>query len=192
MIALVLEDHPDRAATHFGGKLARRLARHGSIASRVGASDEPGAVHSASADRRIQDLGREIADADQRLSRLYKAIEEGTIDGSDPTLKERISNLRETRDRATGALDYARRNAAASLTVDPVAVETFIRMIRERLTSGDTGARKAWIGAVVDAVIIGDGTIRHTGIDADITAAAGGKPEPNVGRIRNSVRVWCG
>lgn len=145
----------------------------------------------ASADRRIQDLGREIADADQRLSRLYKAIEEGTIDGSDPTLKERISNLRETRDRATEALDYARRNAAASLTVDPVAVDTFIRMIRERLTSGDTGARKAWIGAVVDAVIVGDGKIRIIGSNDNIAAAVGGTPKPKATRVRNSVQEWC-
>lgn len=40
----MLENHPDHAATHFGGKLVRRLVRHGSILSRVGASGKPGAV----------------------------------------------------------------------------------------------------------------------------------------------------
>ncbi|MCK8458059.1 hypothetical protein, partial [Sphingomonas faeni] len=41
---LVIENHPYRPLADFGRKLVRRLARHGSTFSGVGASDKPGAV----------------------------------------------------------------------------------------------------------------------------------------------------
>ena len=47
MIALVIDHHPHRALAHLRRKLVRRLACHGSILSRVGASGKPGAVQSA-------------------------------------------------------------------------------------------------------------------------------------------------
>jgi hypothetical protein len=40
----VIQHHPDRSCPHFGGKLVRGLAHNGSFYSRVGASDNPGAV----------------------------------------------------------------------------------------------------------------------------------------------------
>jgi DNA invertase Pin-like site-specific DNA recombinase len=48
----------------------------------------------ASADRRIVDLARQAAEAEERLGRLYAAIEAGTVDGTDPTLKERVAAVR--------------------------------------------------------------------------------------------------
>lgn len=45
MLARVIQNHSNRALAHLGGKFVRRLARHGSILSGVGASGKPGAVH---------------------------------------------------------------------------------------------------------------------------------------------------
>src|SRR4051794_41426173 len=44
VLALVVQDHPNRAGTDLGGIRGNSL-RHGSILSRVGASGKPGAVH---------------------------------------------------------------------------------------------------------------------------------------------------
>src|SRR3954469_17189710 len=44
VLALVVQDHPNRAGTDLGGIRGNSL-RHGSILSRVGGSGEPGAVH---------------------------------------------------------------------------------------------------------------------------------------------------
>jgi hypothetical protein len=57
----------------------------------------------ASADRRIVDLAPQATEAEERLSRLYAAIRAGTIDGTDPTLKERVAALKENLDRAAEA-----------------------------------------------------------------------------------------
>ncbi|MCK8458529.1 hypothetical protein, partial [Sphingomonas faeni] len=46
---LVIENHPYRPLADFGRKLVRRLARHGSTFSGVGASDKPGAVQTDNA-----------------------------------------------------------------------------------------------------------------------------------------------
>lgn len=140
----------------------------------------------ASANQRMAELAREAAEADVKLGRLYKAIEEGVIDATDPTLKERTVALREAHDRAAEALDYARRSMVDAVTIDPAAVETFTRLARERLLDGEVAARKACIGAVVDAVIVGDGVIRIIGSNDNLTAAIGGKSKSK--KVRNSVQ----
>jgi len=64
----------------------------------------------ASADRRMLDLARQAADAEERLTRLYGAIEAGTLDGTDPTLRERVAALKGARDKSIEALDYAKKS----------------------------------------------------------------------------------
>jgi site-specific DNA recombinase len=107
-------------------------------------------------DRRLVDLGRQVAEAGERLLRLYASIEAGTIDGTDPMLKERVAALKATRDRALEALDYAKKSSALPIEVDSVAVDRFTRLMREQLVSGDVAARKAYLSAIVDAMIVSD------------------------------------
>jgi site-specific DNA recombinase len=107
-------------------------------------------------DRRLVDLGRQVAEAGERLLRLYASIEAGTIDGTDPMLKERATALKATRDRALEALDYAKKSSALPIEVDSVAVDRFTRLMREQLVSGDVAARKAYLSAIVDAIIVSD------------------------------------
>jgi hypothetical protein len=45
MLALVIQNHPNRADSDLGRKLVAALLRHGSTFSGVGASGKPGAVH---------------------------------------------------------------------------------------------------------------------------------------------------
>lgn len=95
----------------------------------------------ASADRRIVDLARQAAEAEERLNRLNAAIETGTIDGTDPTLKERVAALKAGRDRAAEALDYAKKSTATPIDIDPVAIDRFSRLMRDQLTiSASTGS----------------------------------------------------
>jgi site-specific DNA recombinase len=77
----------------------------------------------ASADRRIVELARQASEAEERLGRLYAAIEAGTIDGTDSTLKDRVAALKAGRDKAVEALDYAKKSSA-----------TRSRLIRSPLT----------------------------------------------------------
>lgn len=144
----------------------------------------------ASADRRLVDLARQVTDAEERLSRLYASIEAGTIDGTDPTLRERVTALKTSRDRALEALDYAKKSSTVPIEIDPVAIDRFTRLMREQLVSGDVAARKAYLRAIVDAIVVSDTTIRIIGSNDNIRATFGpnGQPAP---AVRKSVQEWC-
>jgi site-specific DNA recombinase len=144
----------------------------------------------ASADRRIVDLARQASEAEERLGRLYAAIEAGTIDGTDPTLKERVTALKAGRDKATEALDYAKKSSATPIEIDPIAIDRFTRLMRDQLTSGDVAARKAYLASVVDAIIVSEDKIRIVGSNDNIRSTFGpeGQPTP---LVRKSVQEWC-
>jgi site-specific DNA recombinase len=90
-----------------------------------------------SADRRLIDLGRQAANAGERLSRLYAAIEAGTVDSTDSTLQGRVAALKASRDRMTlEAMEYARKTSALPIEIDAVAVDRFTRLMREQLVMG--------------------------------------------------------
>lgn len=144
----------------------------------------------ASADRRISELGKQVLDAEERLSRIYAAIEGGTLDGSEVNLKERVKSLVSSRDKTVEALAYAKKSVALPVEIDAVAIERFIRLMREKLISADVAARKAYLAAIVDRVIVSERTIRIVGSNDNIQSAfsPGGQVAPPV---RNSVQEWC-
>jgi site-specific DNA recombinase len=79
-------------------------------------------------------LRKRAAEADARLKRLYDAIENGVADLADPLLKDRIAQLKATRDqvradaeRAEGALDRL------GPAITPRALTTFARTARRRM-----------------------------------------------------------
>ena len=144
----------------------------------------------ATADRRVGELAKQVAEAEERLSRIYSAIEAGTLDGSEATLKGRIAALVAGRNKATEALRYARKSLSQSADIDAAAVERFTGLMRERLTTGDVAARKAYLSAVVDRIEVSAKTIRIIGSNDNIRSALGpgGEVKPPV---RKSVQEWC-
>jgi site-specific DNA recombinase len=144
----------------------------------------------ASADRRISELAKQVLDTEERLSRIYAAIEGGTLDASEPSLKERVSSLIASRDRANEALTYAKKSVSQPIEIDAVAIERFTRLMREQLTSGEVAARKAYFGAIVDRIVVSERTIRIMGSNDNIrsTFGPGGGIAPPV---RKSVQEWC-
>ena len=62
--------------------------------------------------------------------------------------------------------------------------------MREQLVSGDVAARKAYLSAIVDAVIVSANTIRIVGSNDNIRSMLGpnGQPTP---AVRKSVQEWC-
>jgi site-specific DNA recombinase len=144
----------------------------------------------ASADRRVVDLARQASDAEERLGRLYAAIEAGSIDGTDPSLKERVAALKNARDRAVEASDYVRKSSALPLQIDPIAIDRFTRLMREQLISGDVAARKAYLASIVDAVIVSEDKIRIIGSNDNIRSTFGPKGQPTP-VVRKSVQEWC-
>ncbi len=146
------------------------------------------AERAAAVDGRLASLEREAETAEEKLKRLYKLIEDGVAEVDD-LLKDRIATLKAGRDRAKEALNRARCGVRAKGDVSQEAVEKFGTLMRGRLLEGETPARKAWIGAIIDRIEVDQGTIRIMGRKDVLEHAVtnGGQVTPGV---RTCVPKW--
>jgi site-specific DNA recombinase len=115
-------------------------------------------------------LQQEMAQADEKLRRLYKLVEDGLTD-IDETLADRLTALKSERDRAKAALERIKVQLAPQLTLDADQVERFGAFMRERITTGDTTFRKGYLRSIVDAIEVDDKVIRIHGSKASLKQA---------------------
>lgn len=111
---------------------------------------------------RLIALQREVTDADEKLKRLYRLIEEGLTD-LDEVLKDRLNELKSKRDRAIAALDRAREQVGPRIDVDPALIDRFGRQMRERFSTGSVPFRKAYLQALINVIEVDDRQIRIKG-----------------------------
>jgi site-specific DNA recombinase len=170
------------------GRLAELLAS-ASIAS--GRAEK-----AAEVDGRIIVLQREATDAENKLKRLYRMVEDGIAE-MDDILKERIASLRSDRERAQAALDRIRVQVVPSQNISPEIVERFGRQMRENIRCGDVPFRKAYLRSVIERVEVDDAIIRIVGdtatleqVIADHAGSAATDTSSSFG-VRRSVRKWC-
>jgi hypothetical protein len=89
---------------------------------------------------------------------LYRDIGSGVLDPAEASLQVRVQKLRANRDLAQAALDAPRPLSLYNLpsTVLPSRNSP-------RKSNGAVEARKAWLNAIVDAIIVEPGKIRVIG-----------------------------
>lgn len=105
----------------------------------------------------IGELNRRAAEADARLRRLYGAIESGIADPDDPALKERVAELKATRDQAQADAQRAAQTAeriSAAITPDHVAA--FAKEARERIRLPGGGYRRDLLRALAQRVEVAE------------------------------------
>lgn len=162
--------HPERLAAILTEIVERRSAKAAAINDRL--------IH----------LRKAAADAEERLKRLYRSIEEGIVE-LDDLLKERISILKAERENARAAHDRAIATSGYDVIIDAEKVEAFSRLMHEKMTTGDVHARKDVIRSVVSGITVGDGRIRIIGDKTVLAAAVSGQRNRN-GFVRGFVREW--
>jgi site-specific DNA recombinase len=112
----------------------------------------------------IAELRKRAAEADAKLKRLYDAIENGVADLSDPMLKDRIAELKATRDQAR--LDAERAEDAidrAGPTITPQTLKTFARTARKRMRTESGGYRRDHLRALAQRVEVDQKELRIMG-----------------------------
>ena len=120
------------------------------------------AERASAVDARLAALEREAANAEDKLKRLYKLIEDGLAE-MDDLLKERITTLKGDRDRSREALIRARGNVKAKSEVTEEVVAKFGELMRQRIQEGNTPSRKAWLSSLIDRIEVDEGAIRMFG-----------------------------
>jgi len=136
--------HPERLAVLLSSLKARRAEK------------------AESENTRIMALQREVTDAEDRLKRLYRLIEDGLTD-LDDVLKDRLNHLKADRDRARAALDSTKSRQGTEIRIDPALIESFGRAMRENLTTGSVPFRKAYLRSLIDLIEVDDAQIRIKG-----------------------------
>ncbi len=138
--------HPERLAVMLSSLKARRAEK------------------AESENKRIMALQREVTDAEDRLKRLYRLVEDGVTD-LDDLLKGRLDRLKADRDRARSALEATKTSQGAKIHIDPALIETFGRTMRENLTTGSTPFRKAYLRSLIDVIEVDDAQVSIKGKD---------------------------
>jgi site-specific DNA recombinase len=136
--------HPERLAAILTSLTARRAERAEAVNSR------------------IMGLQREVTDAEDKLKRLYRLVEDGLTD-LDEVLKDRLDTLKADRDRAKGALEAVKSQIAPAIRIDPALIERFGCSMRDRFSAGSVPFRKAYLQSIIDVVEVDSHQIRIKG-----------------------------
>ena len=118
----------------------------------------------------IGDLRKRATEAEMKLNRLYDAIENGVIDASDPSLKNRVAELSAVRDQARA--DAARAVATLERS-GPVLTEEglkrFALAARRKLRNEDGTYRRDHLRALVQRVeVVNKSEARITGTKSEL------------------------
>lgn len=120
--------------------------------------------------KHIADLRKRATEAEAKLKRLIEAIEDGLADAKDRSFKDRILELRQTRDSLDGQADRA---AAAmermGTTLTPALVKQFALATRQMLRDENGGYRRDLLKAVAQRVdVTPKGGLRVSGCAVEL------------------------
>ena len=133
-------------------------------------------------------LQRELSSKDEKLGRLYRAIEDGIVE-LDDQLSDRIATLKTERDIVRASLDRITTQLRSQTAITPDRFEAFSALVRGKLKSGDTQARRTYLRSVISHIEVDDDKIRIVGDKAILAAAIAGRQAPS-DNVRGFVRKW--
>lgn len=118
----------------------------------------------------VADLERRATEAEARLKRLYDAIENGVIDVSDSSLKDRIAELTATRDQARGDAERAVAHIEKiGPAITPESLRAFAMAARKKLRQRDGSFARDHVRAVAQRVeVVSKTEVRIRGLRSEL------------------------
>ena len=155
-----------------------RHARHRSPRRSALAPDRPTELLASTLQRRLQ----QGAEVDQRVTALQSdgsrgeaeaalPYDRGRADRLDDILKERIADLKLSRDKAKAALDRITRSRTRPHPLAPALIDAFGRVMRNNITTGEIPFWKAYIRSLIDRIDADDHVVRIIGVKATLEQA---------------------
>ena len=164
--------HPERLAVILGSLAARQNGKNKAV------------------DDRRDALIKELQEKDEKLKRLYLAIENGIIE-IDDQLKTRITELKTEREIVQISIERIAQQVSSRVQITPARIEAFSKLINDKLENGDVQTRKAYLRSVISVIEVDDGSVRILGEKTQLAAALSGQ-NGRTGKVRGFVRKWCG
>ena len=142
----------------------------------------------------LAELNRRITETDQRLNRLYDAIESGVADLDDPALKERVASLKALRDQAKADAErtQAALDSAGNQVISPDMIMAFACTARERLRLENGRYRRDHLRALTQRVEVADQEVRIRGSKSELlrTLVAASSGQSAAFGVHSSVLKW--
>ena len=160
----------DKLDTLVTDHLADRLLQPHRLNELLASTLERRMRHAAEVDQRMTALQSDVTEAEAKLKRLYRMVEEGLTE-LDDLLKERIADLKLARDKAKAALDRITQSRTGPRSLDPALIDAFSRVMRDNITTGEIPFRKAYIRSLVDRIEVDDHVVRIIGDKATLEQA---------------------
>lgn len=182
-----MEKLDDLVADH----LEQRLLQPARLAVLLSSILDRRQEHTVRKQQHISEMNRRATEAEQRLQRLYDAIESGLADIDDADLKQRMSALKATRDQSRNDADRASDSIGSNTTkaITSEMLDQFANAARDRLRKRGGGYRRDHLRALAQRVEVDDGEVRIMGSKSNLlhtlAAAAGQQTVPSF------VPKWC-
>lgn len=160
----------DKLDTLVTDQITERLLQPDRLTALLSSILERRVRQATEVDQRITSLQADVSEAEEKLKRLYRMVEDGLTE-LDDILKERIADLKLGRDKAKAALERIMRSQSGPRTLDPALIDSFSRIMRDNVTNGEVPFRKAYIRSLVDRIEVDDHVIRIIGDKATLEQA---------------------
>jgi hypothetical protein len=115
-------------------------------------------------------------------------VEDGVTD-LDDVLGDRLAVVKTDRERAKAALERIKVQSAPNIALESDQIERFGAFMRERITTGETTFRKAYLRSIVDAIEVDDKSVRIHGSKASLEQAVIAGEQIGKG-VRGFIRKW--
>ena len=103
---------------------------------------------------RLGTLKAKFTDAENRLGRLYAAIEGGIADLTDAMLKDRVAAGKTKHDIAQTAYDRVLAETSPRTRIMPDKIAASVEGIRNSVLTGDTPFRLAYLRSVIEGAMM--------------------------------------
>ena len=158
------------------------------MSSILGALMDLQATKDTAVEERHSVLKSEIKAKDEKLNRLYRAIEDGIVE-TDDQLRDRIKAIKNERDMAQASLDRIAEQSRDRSTLTPERIKAFTKLMHDKLENGDVQARKAYLRAVISEIRVDDNKVSIIGDKATLSAVIAGQNGSNA-NVSGFVRKW--
>jgi site-specific DNA recombinase len=147
-------------------------------------------ARTAAMDRqKIATLQSELRKAEERLARLYEAVESGILP-LDGTLQRRIQQAKNARENVL--IEIARPAKTADLTLErilPSQVEAFGRLMGKKLRDRSSSYGRDYLRALVDKVVVNGSSATISGSNAKLMRAVAAK-KVVAGQVPTFIQDW--
>jgi site-specific DNA recombinase len=139
----------------------------------------------------VKALEKQLKGVEQRVGRLYEAIEAGTIDINDESLRQRVHKLKASKEETLLELASARVNLNAPMErILPSQVEAFGRALRKRLQDRRPEFAKRYLNIVVDRIVVNGDRAAIQGSYGRLAVAVQGSQKAALDQVPSFMGDW--